>query len=169
MFSTALPSSSPSVDILFFLENFCINQLLSLQLSYRNIKYLLISQQISLNNYSGNFLLRPNLLLTPFDNFSVNFPILENIKEENQFDIDKEELLGEATANKAFLKENFDSDSNSESVNNSKPNQPKSNNLLSFKDSKTSICLKSLVAISSTSYPRKKLIKILNDDILIPK
>lgn len=98
---------------------------------------------------------------------------MEKIEEESQFDINEKELVGEAVANKALLDKNLESDwdfnSDSKSVNNSKADQLESYDLLSSKGFKTFTCLKSLIAISNTSYAQEKLIRILNSNILIPK
>lgn len=156
MLLTAPSSFSPSIDVLFFLESLCTSQLLSFQLPYKNIKYLPIPQQIHLNNHPDSFLIRPSLPLAPSDDFFDSFLTLEEIEEEGQFNIDKKESVGKVAANKVFLDKDlefdWDFDSNSESVNNSKADQPKSHDLLSFKSFKASIYLKSLVATSSTSY-----------------
>lgn len=173
MLSTAPPSSPPSVDVLSSLESLFTSQLSSPQLPYRNIEHLSIPQQIHLSNHPGSSLIRPSSPLAPPDDFPDSFPTLEEIEEEGQFDIDEEESVGEAAANRAFLDKNlesdWDSDSDSESVNNPEADQPESHDSLSSKGSKASTRLKSLVATSSTSYAREKLIRILNGDILIPK
>ena len=44
-----------------------------------------------------------------FNDFPNSFPILKDMKEENQFDINKKELVEELVANRIFLEENFES------------------------------------------------------------
>ena len=88
-------------------------------------------------------------------------------------------MIAEAAANKAFLEEDlaFDSDSNSESANDSNPDEPESDDSTSSQGSEGSIRLprkqargfNGLIATSSTSYAREKLIRILNGDVLVPK
>ena len=105
---------------------------------------------------------------------------MEDIEEEeDQFDGEKEELIAEAITNKAFLEEDFtfDSDSNSESTNDFNPDKPENNDSMSSQSSESSIQLprkqaigfNGLIATSSTSYAREKLIGILNEDVLVLK
>lgn len=110
MLLTTPSSFLPSINVLSSIESFCTSQLLSLQLLYKNIKYLPISQQIHLNNHPDSSLIRDSLPLAPSDNFFDSFPTLKEIEEEGQFDIDKKELVGEAAANKVFLDKNLEFD-----------------------------------------------------------
>lgn len=135
---------------------------------------------------SSKYLIRLSSSLAPFNNFFIVFLILENIKEDdNQDKEQKQELITKAITNKIFLTEAFISNSkwsdfDLESSNNfnSYSNSDKVERDISTQNFRDSIQIPSekqiegftcLIAISNMIYTRKKLIRILNRDILIPK
>ncbi|MCJ1349997.1 hypothetical protein MMC31_008240, partial [Peltigera leucophlebia] len=176
--SSNAPASSPPISSRTGSSKLSprVSQLSSPQLPYRRIEHLSEPPDFQ-PIHPSKCLIRPSLPLAPLDDFSDVFPTSEDIEEEeDQFNGEEEELIAEAAANKAFLEEDlaFNSDSNSESANDSNPDEPESDDSTSSQGSEGSIQLprkqargsNGLIATSSTSYAREKLIRILNEDVL---
>lgn len=138
------------------------SQLSSTQLPNRSIEHLSAPPNLQ-PIYPNKRFIKLSLQLALIAIFPDIFPILKDLeKKEDQFDgKEKEACLEEDLA--------FDSNSNFESANNSNFDESESNNSTFSQDFKSSIWLlkkwarglNSLIATSSTSYAREKLIQIV--------